>query len=56
MDKLFSLKGNFQVVRLSEADARAGTDHLKRLRELVLENEPMYPNIEKWFDEKVWRV
>ena len=53
MDKLFSLKGNFQVVRLSEADARAGTDHLKRFRELVLENEPMYPNIEEWFDQKV---
>jgi predicted transcriptional regulator len=53
MDDLFSLKGNFQVVRLSEADAQAGTDHLKKLRELVLENEPMYPNIEEWFDEKV---
>lgn len=53
MEELFSQKGNFQVVRLSEADARAGNDHLKRLRDLILENEPMYPNIEKWFDEKV---
>jgi predicted transcriptional regulator len=53
MEELFSQKGNFQVVRLSEFDARAGTDHLKKLRELILENEPMYPNIEKWFDEKV---
>ncbi|MBA7665678.1 hypothetical protein ES703_73752 [subsurface metagenome] len=53
MHDLFSLKGNFRVVRLSGADARAGTDHLKRLRELVLENEPMYPNIQKWFDAKV---
>jgi len=53
MEDLFTQKGNFRVVRLSEADARAGTDHLKKLRELVLENEPMYPNIEKWFDEKV---
>lgn len=53
MRDLFSQKGNFQVVRLSEADALAGSDHLEKLRELVLENEPMYPNIEKWFDEKV---
>ncbi|MBN1804408.1 MAG: DUF365 domain-containing protein [Sedimentisphaerales bacterium] len=53
MGDLFSKKGDFRVVRLSEADARGDTDHLKKLRELVLENEPMYPNIEKWFDEKV---
>ncbi len=53
MEHLFSQKGDFSVVRLSEADARGDTDHLKRLRELVLENEPMYPNIKKWFDEKV---
>ena len=53
MEDLFSQKGDFRVVRLSEADARGDTDHLKRLRELVLENEPMYPNIKKWFDEKV---
>ncbi len=53
MEHLFSQKGNFRVVRLSEADARAGSDHLKKLRELVLENEPMYPNIEEWFDQKV---
>jgi predicted transcriptional regulator len=53
MNHLFSPKGNFHVVRLSEADARAGTDNLKKFRELVLENEPMYPNIQKWFDHKV---
>jgi predicted transcriptional regulator len=53
MRDLFCQKGNFRVVRLSEVDALAGTDNLKRLRELVLENEPMYPNIQKWFDQKV---
>lgn len=53
MNDLFSQKGNFQVVRLSESDARAGTDHLIKLRHLVLENEPMYPHIDKWFDKKV---
>jgi predicted transcriptional regulator len=53
VEELFPRTGNFQVVRLSEADARTGSDHLQKLRELVLENEPMYPNIEKWFDAKV---
>ena len=53
MRDLFTQKDNFRVVRLTEADARGDTDHLRRLRELVLENEPMYPNIEEWFDEKV---
>jgi predicted transcriptional regulator len=53
MDDLFSQKGEFRVTRLSEADARADSDHLKKLRELVLENEPMYPNIGKWFEQKV---
>jgi predicted transcriptional regulator len=53
VEELFPKTGNFQVVRLSEADARGDSDHLKKLRELVLENEPMYPNIEKWFDAKV---
>jgi len=53
MKDLFSPNHNFRVVRLSEADAKAGTYHLKKLRELVLENEPMYPNIKEWFDAKV---
>jgi len=53
VEELFPQKGNFRVVRLSEADTRAGSDHLKELRELVLENEPMYPHIDKWFDAKV---
>jgi len=53
MDELFPRKGNFKVVRLCEADARGFTDHLRDFRELVLENEQMYPNIEEWFDHKV---
>jgi len=53
MKDLFSQKGHFRVVRLCEGDALTGSDHLKRLRELIIENEPMYPNIEKWFDKKV---
>jgi predicted transcriptional regulator len=53
MSELFPRTGNLQVVRLSEKDACAGSDHLQKLRWLVLENEPMYPNIDKWFDAKV---
>ena len=53
MEELFPRTGNFKVVRISEADARGFTDHLKNFRDLVLEKEPMYPNIDKWFDQKV---
>lgn len=53
MEELFSRIGNFQVVRLCDADARGVTDHLKAFRELVLENQPMYPHIDKWIDRKV---
>lgn len=52
-ETLFSLKGNFQVVRLSESDAKSHTDHLMKFRETVLENAHMYPNIDNWFDRKV---
>jgi len=45
MGDLFSQKADFRVVRLSEADARGDSDHLKELRELVLENEPMYEDM-----------
>lgn len=53
MSQLFLQKSDFQIARLSGTDAQNDTDHLKKLRELVLENEPMYPNIDKWFDNKV---
>lgn len=53
MGEFFRTKRNFEVIRLSQEHARAYTDHLKNFRELVLENQPMYPNIDKWFDQKV---
>lgn len=53
MGELFESKGNFQVVRLSEADARKYTDNLHNFRKLVLECEPEYPGIKKWVDKKV---
>ncbi len=53
MDELFPRTEHFKVVRLGEADARGLTDHLRDFRELVLENEQMYPKIKEWFDQKV---
>jgi predicted transcriptional regulator len=50
---LFPKTGDFRVVRLCAADARGLTEHLNCLRGLVLENQPFYPDIEKWFDKKV---
>lgn len=51
--ELFEKNAHFQAVRISREDAERRTDHFKVLRELVLENEQMYPNIKKWFDQKV---
>lgn len=53
MQELFPKTVNFQVVRLSSVDAEKFSDHLINLRNLILENEPMYPNIGGWFDRKV---
>jgi len=53
MQELFESKGNFQVLRLSEKDARLYSDHLHNLRKLILENEDAYPEIKKWVDRKV---
>ena len=44
---------NFQLVRLAEGDAKHRTDHLHLLKELLLRNSPMYPSIDRWFNEKV---
>ena len=38
-----SIEQSFRVVRLEEGDVKQRTDHLLTLRNLILENEPMYP-------------
>ena len=53
MDQLFSTKGDFQIVQLQKRDASGMSDHLRDFRELILQNEPMYPEIGRWLDEKV---
>jgi predicted transcriptional regulator len=53
MSTLFTVRSNFRVERISEADARRGTDHLKLFERLLVSNEAMYPNIRSWFRGKV---
>jgi predicted transcriptional regulator len=53
MDQLFSTKGDLKIVRLREADVRGSSDHLRDFSRLILQNEPMYPGIDRWLTEKV---
>ncbi len=53
MTELFPKIENFRIIRLCEIDAINITDHLRDFKDLILENQPMYPNIDKWFDRKV---
>jgi predicted transcriptional regulator/N-acetylglutamate synthase-like GNAT family acetyltransferase len=53
MDQLFSTKGHFDIVRLRAADARGLSDHMRDFNQLILENEPMYPGIDRWLGDKV---
>src|SRR6266850_496133 len=48
-----SIEQSFRVVRLEEGDVKHRTDHFHTLRDLILENEPMYPRIRKWVNGKV---
>src|SRR6266849_625501 len=48
-----AIEQSIRVVRLQEGDVRHRTDHLRTLKDLILENEPMYPRIGRWVSEKV---
>jgi len=50
--KLF-VKENFQIVRLAEGDVRCKSDHLANFENLILANQRMYPEIERWYSNKV---
>lgn len=50
---LFPLATNFRVVRLREPDAKGWSDNLKTLKRLLDFSEEMYPNIGRWFIDKV---
>lgn len=53
MSDLFSIKDDFRIVRLNEADAKDSSDHLINLSDLILANEDMYPGIYEWLTKKV---
>ena len=50
---LFSAKKNIQIVKLNIDSVNFKTDDLRNFRESILSNEQMYPNIEKWYKNKV---
>jgi len=44
---------DFTIARLNPRDAKGRSDHLLNLRDLVSQNENLYPGIDKWFDKKI---
>ena len=50
---LFPPTPSFRILELGESDARKTTDGLRILRELLLANESMYPEIGRWYSDKV---
>src|ERR1017187_10547052 len=51
--RLFPDSPPFKIVKLGESAARKQTDNLKTLHGMLLESEPMYPAIGRWYSEKV---
>ena len=51
--ELFPKSPAFRIVQLGNHDARKTTDDLLTLKSLLLENEGMYPGIDRWYAEKV---
>ena len=47
------IKNDLKIIRLNSTDAIHDTDHLLSFKNLVLSNEDMYPNIDKWVRDKV---
>jgi predicted transcriptional regulator len=50
---LFAPTPSFRILELGENDAREQTDGLNVLRGLLLANESMYPEIGRWYSDKV---
>jgi predicted transcriptional regulator len=50
---LFPLKGNFRIAEIRATHASRQEDSLFHLKNLVCSSEPMYPRIDRWFEEKV---
>lgn len=50
---LFPPKSPFRIVQIRSADAKRWTDEVGVLKNLITANQPMYPNIDSWFADKV---
>lgn len=50
---LFPLQGQMRIVEIGKPDTIGWDDHVKVLRQLILANEAMYPDIDHWFAKKV---
>ena len=46
-------RDSFRLMRIGERDARTLTDDFYSLRDLILQSEPSYPEIGRWFDSRV---
>lgn len=44
---------NFRLIPITHEDVRLETEDFSNLQDLVISNENMYPNIAKWFRDKV---
>ena len=53
MGRLFHESPQVRIAQLGRDDARRKTDDQQTLQSLLLESEPMYPGIGRWYDEKV---
>jgi predicted transcriptional regulator/N-acetylglutamate synthase-like GNAT family acetyltransferase len=51
--QLFPSAPNFRILQLGAQDAKKETDSLNVLKDLLLSNEAMYPNIDRWYATKV---
>ena len=51
--RLFPETPHFRLAVLGRDDARRNSDDQRTLREMLLENEAMYPTIRRWYEEKV---
>lgn len=50
---LFARTSDFRIATIRNTEAEKSTDDVGILRRLIAENQPMYPNIDRWFEGKV---
>ena len=46
-------KSSFRVAQLGSEDAKVNSDSLLTLREMLISNEAAYPEIDRWYLNKV---